>query len=117
MTLLRCTENTKYCILEMGARHVGDIAKLTKTSSPDVAVVLVVGQAHLGEFGSVEKLAKTKAELIDNLGEGKIAVLGSYDPFTPKMADELKVKKILFGEGQDIRAADIEIHGDMQNLI
>ncbi len=111
LTLLRCTETTKYCILEMGARHVGDIAKLTKTSAPDVAVVLVVGQAHLGEFGSVEKLAKTKAELIDNLGEGKIAVLGSYDPFTPKMADKLKVKKILFGEGQEIRPADIEIHG------
>jgi len=100
----------------MGARHVGDIAKLTRISSPDVAVVLVVGQAHLGEFGSVEKLANTKAELIDNLGEGKIAVLGSYDPFTPKMADKLKIKKILFGEGQEIRAADIEIHGGYANF-
>ena len=116
LTLLRCTESTKYCILEMGARHVGDIAMLTRISSPDVAVVLVVGQAHLGEFGSVEKLAKTKAELIDNLGEGKIAVLGSYDPFTPKMADKLNIKKILFGEGQEIRAADIEIHGGYANF-
>ena len=116
LTLLRCTESTNYCILEMGARHVGDIAKLTRISSPDVSVVLVVGQAHLGEFGSVEKLAKTKAELIDNLGEGKIAVLGSYDPFTPKMADKLKIKKILFGEGQEIRAADIEIHGGYANF-
>jgi len=116
LTLLRCTESTKYCILEMGARHVGDIAKLTRISSPDVAVVLVVGQAHLGEFGSVEKLANTKAELIDNLAEEKIAVLGSYDPFTPKMADKLKIKKILFGEGQEIRAADIEIHGGYANF-
>lgn len=116
LTLLRCTETSRYCILEMGARHVGDIAKLTRISSPDVGVVLVVGQAHLGEFGSVEKLARTKAELIENLGEGKIAVLGSYDPFTPKMADKLKVKKILFGEGQEIRAANIEIHGGYANF-
>ncbi len=116
LTLLRCTEDTKYCILEMGARHVGDIAKLTQISSPDVGVVLVVGQAHLGEFGSVERLAKTKAELVENLGEGKVAVLGCYDSFTPKMADNSKVKKILFGEGQEIRAADIEIHGGYANF-
>lgn len=60
LTILRCSKNTKYCILEMGARHEGDILKLTKIAEPDVGVVLVVGTAHIGEFGSVEKIAKTK---------------------------------------------------------
>ena len=54
LTLLRCNEQTKFCILEMGARHSGDIAKLTKMTKPNVGVVLVVGTAHIGEFGSVE---------------------------------------------------------------
>jgi len=67
LTLLRCNEQTKFCILEMGARHSGDIAKLTKMTKPNVGVVLVVGTAHIGEFGSVEAIAKTKAELIINL--------------------------------------------------
>ena len=111
LTILRCNEQTKYCIVEMGARHVGDIAKLTKIAAPDVGVVLVVGRAHLGEFGSVEALAKTKAELITNLLPNTIAVLGSYDKFTPKMADNLAIKKIIFGDGQTVRAADIEMHG------
>ncbi|MCX6447319.1 MAG: UDP-N-acetylmuramoyl-tripeptide--D-alanyl-D-alanine ligase [Actinobacteria bacterium] len=111
LTILRCNEQTKYCIVEMGARHVGDIAKLTKVAAPDVGVVLVVGRAHLGEFGSVEALAKTKAELITNLLPNTIAVLGSYDKFTPKMADNLAIKKIIFGDGQTVRAADIEMHG------
>ena len=40
LTVLRCTESTKFCIVEMGARHIGDIAKLTIATKPDVGVVL-----------------------------------------------------------------------------
>jgi len=111
LTLLRCNEQTKFCILEMGARHSGDIAKLTKIAKPNVGVVLVVGTAHIGEFGSVEAIAKTKAELIINLPANSTAVLGSYDAYTPKMADSLELKKVLFGNTQNIRAADLEMHG------
>jgi len=111
LTILRCDYETKYCILEMGARHQGDILKLTKVANPDVGVVLVVGTAHIGEIGSVEKIAKTKGELIVGLDEGSTAVLGSYDQWTPKMADGLKVNTIIFGDNQAVRAADIEIHG------
>jgi UDP-N-acetylmuramoyl-tripeptide--D-alanyl-D-alanine ligase len=95
----------------MGARHQGDILKLTKVANPNVGVVLVVGTAHIGEIGSVEKIAKTKGELIAGLNEDSTAVLGSYDQWTPKMADGLKINKVVFGDNQVVRAADIEIHG------
>jgi UDP-N-acetylmuramoyl-tripeptide--D-alanyl-D-alanine ligase len=111
LTMLRCKESTKFCIVEMGARHIGEIAKLTKVVKPDVGVVLVVGSAHIGEFGSIAALANTKAELITGLATGKTAVLGSYDQWTPKMADNLSVEKIIFGENQSIRAGDIQMHG------
>jgi UDP-N-acetylmuramoyl-tripeptide--D-alanyl-D-alanine ligase len=111
LTILRCTESTKYCILEMGARHQGDILKLTQVAAPNVGVVLVVGTAHVGEFGSIEKISATKRELILGLGAGAIAVLGSYDPWTPNMANGLSLKKILFGDGHEVRAANIELHG------
>ena len=111
LTLLRSTEATKFCILEMGARHVGDIAKLSELANPNVGVVLVVGTAHLGEFGSVEAIAKTKSELIKALSPKMTAVLGTYDQFTPKMADSLDLNTVLFGDGQIVRAADIELHG------
>ena len=109
LTVLRCTEETKFCIVEMGARHVGDIAKLTIATRPDVGVVLCVGTAHLGEFGSVENIAKTKGELIRELKGNAVAVLGSYDSFTPKMADGLNLTKLIIGE--DVRAADLELPG------
>jgi len=111
LTLLRCNEQTQFCILEMGARHSGDIAKLTKLAKPSVGVVLVVGTAHLGEFGSVIEIANTKAELITNLPTNATAVLGNYDTYTPKMADALELKKIFFGENQNVRAADLEMQG------
>lgn len=111
ITLLECDVDTKYCILEMGARHLGDIAALCEMARPNVGVVLRVGTAHLGEFGSVEKIAQTKGELIQTLEADAIAVLGTYDPHTKAMKSLHKGKIIYFGEGthDDVRAADIEM--------
>jgi UDP-N-acetylmuramoyl-tripeptide--D-alanyl-D-alanine ligase len=111
ITLLECDVDTKYCILEMGARHQGDIAALCTMAMPNVGVVLRVGTAHLGEFGSVEKIAQTKGELIASLGPDATAVLGTYDPHTKAMKSLHSGKIIYFGEGahDDVRAADIEM--------
>ena len=62
-TVLRADENTDYLVLELSARHRGNIAALAAIAPPQVAVVLNVGTAHLGEFGSREAIADTKAEL------------------------------------------------------
>ena len=113
ITLLRCNERTQFCIVEMGARHLGDIAVLTELAVPSVGAVLRVGTAHLGEFGSREGIAHTKGELIRGLKVGSTAVLGTYDEFTPYMSKGLPISTITFGEthGCDIRGADIEIRG------
>jgi UDP-N-acetylmuramoyl-tripeptide--D-alanyl-D-alanine ligase len=111
ITLLECDADTKYCILEMGARHMGDIAALCEMARPNVGVVLRVGTAHLGEFGSVEKIAQTKGELIQTLEADAIAVLGTYDPHTKAMKSLHAGRVIYFGEGahDDVRAADVEM--------
>ena len=69
LTLLQCDYSTKYCIIEMGARHRGDIARLCEIVSPNIGIVLGVGKAHVGEFGSQEAIAQTKSELISSLGK------------------------------------------------
>ena len=111
ITLLRCTHETKYCVVEMGARHSGDIAALCAIAQPDIGVVLKVGTAHLGEFGSVEAIASTKSELVQALGPSGIAILGSYDDFTPAMSRLHTGTIITFGEKSDamVRASDVEI--------
>jgi UDP-N-acetylmuramoyl-tripeptide--D-alanyl-D-alanine ligase len=111
LLILRCSETTKFCIVEMGARHLGDISYLAEIAKPHVGVVLTVGTAHLGEFGSREIIAKAKSELITSLTAGGTAILGTYDEFTPNMVVPSGVKRILFGEKSkcEIRAADVEM--------
>ena len=111
LLILRCTSSTKYCIVEMGARHVGDISYLADIAKPHVGVVLTVGSAHLGEFGSRELIAAAKSELITSLTTGATAILGTYDEFTPKMVVPNGVKRIFFGEKStcEVRAADVEV--------
>jgi UDP-N-acetylmuramoyl-tripeptide--D-alanyl-D-alanine ligase len=111
ITLLECDDRTRFCILEMGARHMGDIARLCEIAKPNIGVVLTVGTAHIGEFGSREVIAQTKGELIASLDKDGTAILGTYDEFTPKMASLHQGQVILFGEKADIqvRAADVEM--------
>jgi UDP-N-acetylmuramoyl-tripeptide--D-alanyl-D-alanine ligase len=111
ITLLQCDDRTRFCILEMGARHMGDIARLCEIAKPNIGVVLTVGTAHIGEFGSREIIAQTKGELIASLDKDGIAILGTYDEFTPKMASLHQGEVIYFGEKGDshVRAADIEM--------
>ena len=111
LNLLRCDEKTAFCIAELGARHLGDISNLASIVKPDIGIVLKVGNAHMSEFGSVENIAKAKGELIQSLASDGVAILGTYDEFTPKMADGFSGRVITFGEvgTADVRAADIEI--------
>jgi UDP-N-acetylmuramoyl-tripeptide--D-alanyl-D-alanine ligase len=111
ITLLQCDANTKFCILEMGARHLGDIAALCQMARPNIGVVLRVGTAHIGEFGSAEAVATAKSEMISSLDNSAVAILGQYDLFTPKMQSLHDGKVITFGESTaaDVRATDIEI--------
>ena len=111
ITLLQCDEKTKFCILEMGARHIGDIAQLCQMAKPNIGMVLRVGSAHIGEFGSAEAVAQAKSEMISSLNPEAIAILGQYDAFTPQMSLLHKGKTVSFGEttSADVRATDIEI--------
>ena len=111
LTILECNEQTKYCIVEMGARHIGDISALCEIAKPKIGAVLKVGNAHIGEFGSREAIAQAKSELITSLASGGTAVLGTYDQFTPAMKVADGVAVLTFGERSDcnVRAADVEI--------
>ena len=111
LTILECNEQTKYCIVEMGARHIGDISALCEIAKPKIGAVLKVGNAHIGEFGSREAIAQAKSELVTSLSSGGIAVLGTYDQFTPAMKVADGVSVLTFGERSDcsVRAADVEI--------
>ncbi len=85
LTALHVGEDTRFLVAEMGANHVGEIARLTKIAPPDVAVVLKVGNAHLGEFGSVERIAEAKSEIVRGEMPQGVTVLNADDPHIAAM--------------------------------
>ncbi|WP_083178913.1 UDP-N-acetylmuramoyl-tripeptide--D-alanyl-D-alanine ligase [Mycobacterium scrofulaceum] len=85
-TVLRATRRTDYLVLEMSARHPGNIAALAEIAPPSIGVVLNVGTAHLGEFGSREAIARTKAELPQAVPSSGVVVLNVDDPVVAAMA-------------------------------
>ncbi|WP_059005676.1 UDP-N-acetylmuramoyl-tripeptide--D-alanyl-D-alanine ligase [Streptomyces specialis] len=109
LTMLRADAATRFLGLEMGARHIGDIAALTALVAPDIAVVLSVGQAHLGEFGSREAIATTKGELVRGLAPGGTAVLNADDPRVIAMRSLTGGPVLTFGRAAhaDVQARDL----------
>jgi UDP-N-acetylmuramoyl-tripeptide--D-alanyl-D-alanine ligase len=85
-TVLRATPSTDYLVLEMSARHPGNIAALADIAPPAIGVVLNVGTAHLGEFGSRDAIARTKAELPQAVPPSGVVILNVDDPVVAAMA-------------------------------
>ncbi len=110
-TVLRATEQTDFLVLEMSARHPGNIAALARIAPPSVAVVLNVGTAHLGEFGSREVIATTKAELVQAVPDSGVVVLNADDPVVAGMAAQTSARVVTVGRSAtaDVRAEDIEL--------
>lgn len=111
ITALRADANTRYLIVEMGARRVGDIAALAEVVAPDIAVVLNVGKAHLGEFGSREAIARGKSELVQGLTSGGTAILNADDPRVLSMRGLTHGPVLTFGEMEhaDVRVLDLSL--------
>ena len=93
-TVLRATESTDYLVLEMSARHPGNIAALASIAPPSIAVVLNVGTAHLGEFGSREAIAATKAELPQAVPSSGVVILNVDDAAVAAMADQTAARVV-----------------------
>ncbi|MBI3212419.1 MAG: UDP-N-acetylmuramoyl-tripeptide--D-alanyl-D-alanine ligase [Mycobacterium sp.] len=96
-TVLRATPDTDYLILEMSARHPGNIAALAAIAPPQIAVVLNVGTAHLGEFGSRQAIADTKAELPQAVPASGVVVLNADDHAVAAMADKTAARVVRVG--------------------
>jgi UDP-N-acetylmuramoyl-tripeptide--D-alanyl-D-alanine ligase len=100
-TVLRATESTDYLVLELSARHPGNVAALASIAPPSIAVVLNVGTAHLGEFGSREAIAATKAELPQAVPSSGVVILNVDDTAVAAMADQTAARVVRVGRTAD----------------
>ena len=77
----------------------GEIKKLSKIVSPEIAVITNISEAHFKNFNTLMDIAKAKAEIIDNILEDGNIILNKDDKFFNffyKMAKKRKINIISF---------------------
>ncbi|MCB0378791.1 MAG: UDP-N-acetylmuramoyl-tripeptide--D-alanyl-D-alanine ligase [Bdellovibrionales bacterium] len=63
LTLLDIRAHHKFCIVEMGMNHPGELENLSQLVQANVVTVTNVGRAHIGFFKEVKNIAKAKEEI------------------------------------------------------
>lgn len=67
LTIFAMPKDTEVLVAELGMNHKGEISKLSRAVSPDVAVITSIGTAHIGNLGSRKEIAKAKLEILDGM--------------------------------------------------
>jgi UDP-N-acetylmuramoyl-tripeptide--D-alanyl-D-alanine ligase len=108
LSVLQATPETRYLVLEYGARGVGHIRDLTQIARPDISVVLGVGVAHVGVFGDRAAIAKAKGELVEALSPEGVAILNADDKLVAEMRSRTTARVVTFARDAD---ADVMARG------
>ncbi len=111
LTLFGLDDEHRYAIIEMGANHPGEIARLSQIAQPTVAVITQCAPAHLEGFGNIDGVAKAKAEIYENLEPTGIAVINADDPYADFWRDKItSLRQFSFGleKPADLTASSIQ---------
>ena len=94
-TLSSLEEDTKYLIVEMGMRGLGEIELLSKYAQPDIAIIVNAGSAHIGRLGSLLNIAKAKFEIVKYLNPQGLLI--AHDNPLIKQINDNKHNTFYFG--------------------
>jgi UDP-N-acetylmuramoyl-tripeptide--D-alanyl-D-alanine ligase len=79
LTLLGLGAGHRYCAIELGMNHPGEIAMLADIARPTVALVNNAQREHLEFMHSIEAVAEENASVFEVLPAGGVAVLNAED--------------------------------------
>ena len=120
LTLLGAGPDQAALVVEMGMRGLGEIERLSRCASPDVAVITNIGTAHIGRLGSREAIATAKCEIVAGLRPDGLVVIPAGDPLLDRALTRVwsgrVVRVALQGEGHEA-AADLVGNLDCQGEI
>ena len=120
LTLLGAGPDQAALVVEMGMRGLGEIERLSRCASPDVAVITNIGTAHIGRLGSREAIATAKCEIVAGLRPDGLVVIPAGDPLLDRALARVwsgrVVRVALQGEGHEA-AADLVGSLDGQGAI
>ena len=79
LTLLRLRDEHRWCAIELGMNHRGEIAYLAQLAAPTVALVNNAQREHLEFMQSVDEVATENASVYDALPAAGVAVVNADD--------------------------------------
>ena len=80
LTLLQADASHGGLVVEMGMRGPGEIARLSRCTEPDMAVITNIGTAHIGRLGSRDAICAAKCEITEALRPDGVVVIPAGDP-------------------------------------
>ncbi|NIM29008.1 MAG: UDP-N-acetylmuramoyl-tripeptide--D-alanyl-D-alanine ligase [Gammaproteobacteria bacterium] len=95
LTLMELGAEHRTAVIEMGANHPGEIARLAELARPHVGVITQCAPAHLEGFGSIEGVARAKGELLEHLDGDGTAVINADDAFAPLWRELAGTRRVL----------------------
>lgn len=112
LTIARLDKFDDYAVIEMGANHLGEIARLVKIAKPDVAIINNVAPAHLEGFGDIDGVAKAKGEIFTGLVKTGVGVINADMPYGDDWRETLADKNVItfaLESEAEITAKDIQL--------
>ncbi|MCZ2723093.1 UDP-N-acetylmuramoyl-tripeptide--D-alanyl-D-alanine ligase [Marinomonas sp. 15G1-11] len=80
-TLLDLSEDHQVAIIETGTSYPGEIEKMGRVITPDIAVLTNASGCHYSGFGTLDAIAKEKGALLSSTSRSGSVVLNKDDPF------------------------------------
>lgn len=114
LSLLEVSDLDAFAVLEMGAGAPGDIAYLSQTAQPTVALVNNIGPAHLERLGSLDGVAAEKASIYRGLGADGVAIVPADDAYADSLtvaAAPNRSRRFGLSDTADVRATQISAEG------
>jgi UDP-N-acetylmuramoyl-tripeptide--D-alanyl-D-alanine ligase len=105
-SLLQIDGQTRFAVVEMGANHRGEIARLCQLAQPTESAITLVAPSHLEGFGSIEGVAQAKAEIVEALPANGTFYINTDDPWCVRIAERFSGDTITFGQAGDVALED-----------
>jgi len=109
LSVLNFPKAPEWMVGEMGMSALGEIGRLSRAFTPDVATITVVAAEHLEFLGSLDGVAQANGEILEGLKPDGTFVINADDPRIEAVAAGWRGKKLRFGRGgaPDVAVEDV----------
>jgi len=117
LSLMQLDDATGFAIIEMGANHVGEIARLCRIARPTESAITMVGPAHLEGFGGIERVAAAKSEIASGLGRTGVFYVNTADPWCKRIGAQYSGAKVYFGPESPVHITGLSFADDGEMIL